>query len=278
MDHWTYNFDPASLSSSVDKASLAISKLSDYFPVVASLRAISSTGKTFWSNSLTVHRFDARNIKTAFLDPIQTQFENDIIAAVERGNLNPTPIEITHIVLDVKVVKRKYHICPSCKQEIKRNFSRHLQSCAKGKACKACSKIIPTNLKEHEESCRGDYHPCRLCDKAFPNLQCRKQHEAVCRKFSPSFMRNVQQRGAGATDASSAASASTTTIDPPATSSTSHPGPSSVETALPPHQSALKGGFRVFSLKPPPGTSTDFEGALTFSQDRIVSILDHVRG
>ena len=220
---FTYN-----LPESFERAKVAIHSLEDYYPLDVSMCAMGSNGIRYLSNKITVHRFDPRALRAALFYSIQNPMEIWALDAAANGD--NSGVQTTEVVLDVVDRRRPTKTCPACKQSVTRNFSRHLASCSRGKACLLCHEI-PANLEEHQTNCSGNQLPCRVCGVVVASLQDQTEHELQCRRVNNNahFERNVRPR----VDVNNA-------------------------EEIPDGEQALGGLCRKIVLNPPPNCGSDF--------------------
>ena len=159
-------------------------------------------------------------------------------------------IKTEEVVLEIVERRRAVRLCPCCKKDIRFNFSRHLTSCSKGRACTLCH-AIPENLDTHFLECTGNKFPCRVCQQIHHSKEERVEHELQCRRVNNNahLERNV------------------------------HPRPDPQQDGdIPTGEQSLGGLCRKIVLNPPPNCGSDFEGFILFSRDQLTSILEHFRG
>ena len=248
----TYQFDNDDFSQVIQSVTAALLRQKDYYPVEATLLTVASNGQRYSSNTMTLYRHDPIMIKAQLETPINEQMEDAVWNAARSGDF--TPIKTISTTLSVRQKKNRGQQCPKCSKWYRHHFNDHLLSCGEGKWCSIC-RTEQSDMVAHKQVCRGDLFPCRVCGSVLMCRQDRTEHEKECRRpDSSATSRNVRPRYA---------------VDDPA----DDPPPPGVT-----EQTAIEGLFRKISLTPPPGTGTDFEGALINHHPQLVSILNDRRG
>ena len=226
----------------------------DYYPVEATLSSLASNGKRYASNPMVLYRHDPRMIRAQLIAPIEEKMESDLHEAAQQGDL--TPLNTTSSVLTVRHKKRKGTQCPRCAKWIRSHFNAHLKICGMGKWCALC-RTEQEDPEAHKLVCEGNLFPCRACGAVLQTKEQRTTHETECRRPDSSFTaRNVRPRQEAAS-----------------TEPEEQTLPSDVT-----EETAVDGLFQKISMSPPPGTGTDFEGALIEHNSQLVSILNDRRG
>ena len=132
----------------------------DYFPVNVSIVARGSNGVRYPSNTITVHKYDERALKSVVYYPLANAMEDWGLDAAANGDYSG--IRTEEVVLKIVERRRPVRLCTCCKKDIKFKFTRHLTSCSKCRACTLCH-AIPENLDDHFLECTGNKFPCRVC-------------------------------------------------------------------------------------------------------------------